>query len=365
MRRLISYCACCAFFAAMPAGCAVFEHPARAVAPASLSWLTSWVNQPLEMEPFDLALIKPVPQPAVVEPGNLLEITIWDLYEPGRPHTFPVRVTPERTIPVPLLEELPVAGQTVPQIETALVAAYQSREYLLTPRVLVRSLDAPLVKVHVTGAVQRPGFVEVTRDEATLFAALVSAGGLRKNAGTQIAVSHAAVPVPKSATPATAVPLTKDEKSAALSPESKVAEGTSAEPGIKWYDIAKHDDRETVRNLILNPGDTVTVRAVVPPVRIAGIVSRPGSYPLPAGRVCNVWQALDLAGGVQTVGVPLNVTLLRPAADGRGPQRWSLNVDTIDERPPAGPQVEPGDVIHVEQTAGSRITRSVKNLWTK
>src|SRR5205814_1309489 len=105
-------------------------------------------------------------------------------YEPGKPHTFPVRVTPQQTITVPLLDEFKVDSLTVPELEATLVDGYRHGEYLLNPRVLVRSLDSPLVKIHVAGAVQRPGFVELTREETNAFAALVSAGGLRKNAGT-------------------------------------------------------------------------------------------------------------------------------------------------------------------------------------
>ncbi len=57
-----------------------------ATQPTALSWLTNWVNQPIELAPgFDVEEIKPAPAPPTVAPRNLLEVTVWDLYEPGKP----------------------------------------------------------------------------------------------------------------------------------------------------------------------------------------------------------------------------------------------------------------------------------------
>lgn len=312
-------------------GCSLFNRPVPSVPPTALSWLANWVSHPVEMEAFDLELIKPPVLPPPIAVGNLLEITVWDLYEPGKPHTFPVRVSPQQKIAVPLLEEFEVGDRTIPELELALVESYQSGEFLLHPRVLVRSLDAPQVKVHVAGAVNRPGYAQLAREETNAYAALVSAGGLRKNAGTQIAVTRR-------------------------------SDG-QADSTTSWYDVTRADERQALKQLVLAAGDTVMVKATTPPLRIGGVVARPGTYALPPGRVLNVWQALDLAGGVQVQGVPLNVTLYRPASDVRSPQRWSQNVETMEDLPEGAPTVEPGDILHVEPTTGSKISRSVQKLW--
>jgi len=115
----------------------------------------------------------------------------------------------------------------------------------------------------------------------------------------------------------------------------------------------------------LADGDIVTVKAAAQPLRIGGVVNRPGAYPLPAGRSLNVWQAVDLAGGIREANAPLNITLMRPAGEGRAARRWYLNVANYDQHPAASPSVEPGDVLHVEPTAGSRIRRAVGDLWNK
>jgi len=434
------------------AGCAMLETtPPTATQPTALSWLTNWVNQPMDMAPgFDVELIKPEPRPVAVAPDNLLEITVWDLYEPGKPYSFPVRVSNRFTIEAPFLGEVPVQGRTIQEIEADLSDRFRNGEYLLNPRILVRSLDAPLVKVQVTGAVNRAGFVELARIDPSVYAAIVSAGGLRKTAGTQVAVTRRAVAVTASATkrhesqsdqppatnaseaagtvaanvprppalransvdevsvspaapvirpaaareavgqgldqgvfsvnepipgalPATVPPpgnasgdslnaTTGDLRANGRSPDSPTGD---REPSTVWYDVTLERDREHLKSLQLADGDSVIVKAATPPLRIGGIVNRPGAYPLPPGRTLNVWQAIDLAGGIRDESVPLNITLLRPAGEGRSAQRWFLNVPAYDSHPSTSPNVEHGDVLHVEPTTGSKIKRAVGDLWNK
>ncbi|HEY2249890.1 MAG TPA: polysaccharide biosynthesis/export family protein [Planctomycetaceae bacterium] len=466
-------------------GCAMFETPAplpvqsspfsapASTPPTALSWLTNWVSQPIEMAPgFDIESIKPALRPAVVGQDDLLEITIWELYEPGKPYSYPVRVSARHTVEVPLLGEMPVEGRTIAQIESSFVDAFRRGEYLLNPRVLVRSLDAPIVKVQVTGAVNRAGFVELTRSDRSVYAAVLSAGNLKKSSGTQVGVTRrtevrssgnittappaaegpleqsvietfvepntphapeqransvedlsvpAATPVVRpsagsqplfsvgdSAADRTGISavgtavagkgpvrraapaitrrsgISNDMRQAksrqlangpgANGPGAKglAASGAGAHPAagtgdqsIVWYDVALAHDREQLKNVVLAEGDIVTIKESAPPLKIEGIVNRPGAYPLPPGHNLNAWQALELAGGVRDETIPLNITLLRPAGDGHGARRWYLNVVEYRQHPTSSPLVEPGDVLQVEPTAGSKIKRVVGDLWSK
>lgn len=390
--------------------------------PTALSWLTNWVSQPAEMVPgFDVESIKPASRPATILPENLLEITIWDLYEPGKPYTFPVRVSTGRTIEIPMLGDVPVDGRTIAEIEKSLTEDFLSRELLLNPRVLVRSLDSPLVKVQVNGAVSRPGYVELTRTDLSVYAAIVSAGGLKKNAGTQVAVTRRNSSVSAAATPASPkttaahaqpepaaysaadpiqplephAPVQRansteeisvdppqivpqpapnrglysvgDAESSAASPTRDHPPAAAADPdeATIWYDVTLKHDRDELQALQLAEGDTVTVKAAAPPLRIVGIVNRPGAYPLPPGRKLDVWQAIDLAGGIRDENAPLNITLLHAAGEPRGARRWLLSVETYEKHPVAAPFVEPGDLLSIEPTTGSKIKRAVGDLWSK
>jgi hypothetical protein len=95
------------------------------------------------------------------------------------------------------------------------------------------------------------------------------------------------------------------------------------------------------------------------------VVERPGANALPPTRAINVWQALELAGGVAVKDVPLNITLIHPAGEGRAARRWDLKIDSYANHPSESPDVGPGDVIHVEPTAGGRIRRAVGDLWSR
>jgi protein involved in polysaccharide export with SLBB domain len=443
----------------MLAGCAMLEMaPRSANQPTPLSWLTNWVSQPMEMAPgFDLEMIKPEPRPATVSPDNLLEITIWDLYEPGKPYSFPVRVSSRLTIEAPFVGEVPVQGRTIPEIEADLAGRFREGEYLLNPRILVRSLDAPLLKVQVNGAVNRGGFVELSRNDASVYAAIVSAGGLSKTAGTEVAVTRRTAALADSGprhhevrleepaiepssrvperpvtvgTPTTAEPAPSETREPvqransvdelSVSPmTSPTRRGTGGQkfgqgyyfigeeqnveppainpavagrqssspagaarhteaadhdrfasagehvPATTWYDITQARDRELLKGVQLADGDGVIVKAASPPLRIGGFVNRPGTYPIPPGRILNVWQAIELAGGMRDESVPVNITLLRPAGEGRGTQRWYLSVPAYDKHPANSPGVEHGDVLHVEPTTGSKIKRAVGDLWNR
>ena len=416
-------------------GCALFNPaPAANSTNGAFAWLTNWVNQPIDAAAdFDLETLRPEPRPAVVAPDDLLEVTVWDLYEPGKPYTFPVRVSERQTVEVPLINEIPVADRTLSQVEVGLVESLQSGEFLLHPKVLVRSLDPPTVKVQVSGAVARTGFMELPRNDASVYAALVSAGGLKRTAASQIAVvRHSYQSSPPSVEPTReredpvgAISQTAALKSVHpeqhansieelsvdpghLSPEKAVHSGDQPDaesrpslettatnhastkpatagrltpfeiqqrdllyrgPGsgefMTWFDLDRADHRDALRSVRLAEGDEVIVKAVAPPVRIGGIVLHPGAYPLPAGRSLNVWQAIDMAGGLRARDVPLNITLVRPAAEGRPAQRKSLSVADYSRHPQESPSVEPGDVLHVEPTTGSKIKRAVGDLWNK
>jgi protein involved in polysaccharide export with SLBB domain len=437
------------------AGCTVLDTSSPAATqPTALSWLTPWVSQPIEMAPgFDVEEIKPAPARPTVAPQNVLEVTVWDLYEPGKPYSYPVRVSDDFKIDVPMLGQVDVENRTILQVESALVDGFRAGEYLLNPRVIVRSLDAAIIKVQVAGAVSRPGYVELTRADRSVYAAVLSAGGLTKMAGTQVAVTRAASrelperpgetrgnpPVERAAAHVEDRPLesiedaaspvehyethaplqranTVEEFSVSPSPplvppsvqsrglylvpdygSTGAAEASSAandysgdgreskvpgqarvtnsraralpaqgvEASTVWYDVSLARDRDALRATELSEGDMVTVKTATQPLRINGIVNRPGEYPLPIGRRLNVWQAIELAGGVGDEDVPLNITLSRPAAEGRPPRHWPVSVPAYDQHPPASPLVEPGDELHVVPTTGSKIKRVVRNVWSK
>jgi protein involved in polysaccharide export with SLBB domain len=359
---------------------------------------------------MDLNRLKPAPAPNLVDTGDLLEVTVWDLYEPGKAHTFPERVGPNGEITLPWLGRMPVRGNSTTQIESLLTDAYRNGELLLNPRILVRELEMPPVKVYVTGAVNRPGLIQLSRNEATAFAALVSAGGFHKTAGAQILLTRrgGALPIPDPSPPVAISPTPQagPEPTAAAPSAVLLANHTevlTVDPGYApressvlqvaatkaapdpappasapdapanaplreaetWYDLTREKDLRALRDLQLADGDALTVRQAVAPVRISGAVQHPGSYPLPAGNALNLWEAVQMADGLSVTGIPISVTLMRPATEDRGAQRLSFTWEPGTDLPRNVPFVQPGDVLHVEPTARGRLQRAVGGLRAK
>lgn len=398
-------------------GCAIFTEPVSRAAPPGLQWLASLSSSPAAPAPrFDLNLLQSPHKTARIDAGDLLEVTVWDLHEPGRPHVFPVRVTEAGTIDVPPLGEIPVRGGATAEIESRLSDGFREAELLLQPRIVVRELEAQPITVYVTGAVVRPGMVRLPRKEATPFAALVSGGGLARNAGTHILLSHrgpsepplvasrlptltpgddsarpltpAAQPdspppagtKPSQANPTQVVSVLNDAASGAgdvpanaMSPpltieadsarRSELVRAASDGAGTdRWFDISREQDRQELAALVLVDGDMIAVKQSAPPVRILGAVRHPGSFPLPAGNALNVWEALQMAGGPSTTGIPMSVSLTRPARDDHNLQRWSITLGAHDQLPANAPFVQPGDIVHIEPTARGRVQRAVGGL---
>jgi len=408
-------------------GCTVFTVPVKTAAPASLQWLTSLASPGLDAPPpLDLTVLKPTTGPAHLDTGDLLEVTIWDIYEPGKAHTFPARISDAGTIEVPLLGEFSVRGSSTSEIEARLIESYREQELLLQPRVLVRELDRRPIKVYVTGAVNRPGVLELARDEANVYSALIAAGGLARNAGTHVLITSRAAANP-AATEKTAekpdpvdmseaspdvqsagdsesghsaageeassertfqsfanppqpvsVPPQVEETSGEAGPAAEIRATLSAEADMlrraaaaelvspteneKWYDLSRERDQRLLAEVRLADGDVLTVKQTTPPVRVLGAVAHAGSYPLPAGKPVTVWEALELAGGIDVQGIPINITLTRPATEERSLQRWTISLQAGEGYPGTAPFVQPGDVIQVEPTARGQVQRVVGGL---
>lgn len=205
-------------------------------APQSLPWFSNLAAAPVETSPpFDLTLIQP-PSSTGILPNEMLEITIWDLYEPGKPQTFPTRVGSDGTITLPHLDSTLVAGASAADVEIQLATSYRERDVLKQPRILVRELFSAPLHVYVTGSVLRPGLINLPRRSASVFAALVSVGGLSRQAGMHVFVSDQsavkpAVPVQAAAPavePAAELPLVAGNSGLELATELPTSKSTPA-----------------------------------------------------------------------------------------------------------------------------------------
>jgi len=387
-------------------GCQMFEAPVAGAAQPALNWFANFGSDDAQLAPpLDINSIRPTPQTAQVQPGDLLEITVSNLFQPEEPHTFPARIHTDGSLEIPLLGQPVVTGLSRADIEKGLKDEYQRRELLVNPTVIVRELEVPRVKVYVEGAVERPGIIALPREDASVYSALVSAG-LKTNAGSQISVARpldlqAAASIAETAalfaladetpgdtpdevdsllpieleaimqnsTEITAEPVAP---TAATVPEANPvasAQPNAGSPGteyeIIWFDAQREEDRRALIELQLGEGDIVGVSELVPPIKVLGSVQNPGSFNIPNSNDITLLDAVRLAGGVTNEENALKITLMRMNETGWPGRNWSRSWAELEANPQQSPAIQPGDVIHVERPAGSKLKQTVEGWLSK
>lgn len=98
------------------------------------------------------------------------------------------RVNAEGTIALPVIGEIPVAGLTLPEIESLIVKSYYPRYTKHYPAVYTEIVKKKVYRVSITGAVMQPGLYELPYDEMSLVALLMQAGGIAEDGAASIRI---------------------------------------------------------------------------------------------------------------------------------------------------------------------------------
>lgn len=345
-------------------GCYSFPKPVVSASPPGLNWLTQLVPNSPQQPTVNLDVLRPAEAADVIHRGDLLELTVWDLYEPGRPQTAPLRVEPDGKSSPPLLPSIKIEGLTHHEAEKLIAEQYQTAEILLEPRILVRRLETSQCPIQVLGAVQRPGTIKLNQDQAVVYHALIAAGGLTPNAGHHIQLVRYPPPEMKPTVPKTTAEDAEgqnqnDEESTSGTTVTTLDTSAMRTPiQERWFDLTNVEECKELSRIPLQEGDQLTVKEEATPIRISGQVKRPGSYYLPAGRGIDLLQALQLAGGPTVTDLPLQLTLTRPVNGERNFDRKTFVLDPKHPQPQM-PTAQPGDQLYLETTPRAKVERVV------
>ena len=99
----------------------------------------------------------------VVQPGDVLEISMVTDYAKLATATAAVRVADDGTVVVPLVGHVPVGGMEVEQAERTINAESIKRGLFRNPCITVTMKQCRTRKVTVVGAVNKPGTHELPR----------------------------------------------------------------------------------------------------------------------------------------------------------------------------------------------------------
>ena len=200
-----------------------------------------------------------------IGPNDLIGISVY-----GSPElSGPVRVDGHGMILLPMLRNpIQASGLYPSQLETAVADALKKGNVLVDPIVTVTIMEYQSRPVSVMGAVQKPLVFQVSQP-TTLLEALARAGGITKDAGSTILVTHSIV-------------------------------GQNGKPVQTAETIATRsliDSADPSLNIPLHGGDQV----LVPQARniyVLGNVKNPGAFPAQSEDDSTVMKELALAGGL-------------------------------------------------------------------
>jgi polysaccharide export outer membrane protein len=137
--------------------------------------LTTALAFPVRAEAADSP--SPTPQPDyVLQPYDLIRVVVFQEPDLGRE----VRLSPDTTLTLPLIQTVNLNGKTVREAQTIISDLYD-RDYLVNPQINLTVLEYSRVSVNVLGAVNTPGSVVIPPDQGLkLLDAIAHAGGFNR-----------------------------------------------------------------------------------------------------------------------------------------------------------------------------------------
>lgn len=289
----------------------------------------------------------------LIEPGDLLEVTLISGYSERGSASSPVRVADNGMANIPLLGNVALAGLELEGAEQAIAAAAIAREIYKHPHVIVVMEQKRVSKVTVIGAVKKPGVYELPRASCDLLGAIVAAGGLTDHAGTNVDVRS----------PGRIGPGARGDLMA-RSPHQQIAfeQQQRAESARSVRIDLVAASRSGHGGVPLRDGDVIKVEKRDPkPIHVLGLVNRPGQYELPSDKELRVLDAVALAGGTRT-GVADKIYVIRRPAGGGDSKVIKISMNRAKHKGEDNLVLASGDTISVEHTPATVALDAIKNF---
>jgi polysaccharide export outer membrane protein len=193
------------------------------------------------------------------------------------------RIGPSGELNLPMVGRLKAAGMTADQLEAAI--ADKLKQYVHDPQVTVFVSDFKSHPVTVSGAVEKPGVMQLEKP-TPLFAVLAQAGGI-KEAGPTVTLTRR---VENGAIPVEGAHDSKDGQFSVLELRTEAV-------------VRGNGD---AANVEVRPFDSITVSQEKRPrmVFLSGEVNKPGAIELTTQDTVSLSKALAMAGGVSHTARP-------------------------------------------------------------
>ncbi len=292
----------------------------------------------------------------VIGLGDVLEVTISAGLSEEDTLTFPVRVNEQGQAIITQIGPVTLEGLDLEEAESAIAVACESAGFYLAPHVTVTTKRRNMYQITVIGAVEVQGTHEIPAGSSDLLHALVAAGGLAENAGTNVEIRQAARP-DRSSEPAVAgLDATGDYALAGHT----VATGQAA-PQVVTVNLATVSETGST-GYRLDDGAVVMVETRDPAaLQVLGLVTKPDVYDYPIGDNLRVMGALALAGGRSN---PLANRILVVRLDPQTGEQAviQVNYNRAKDDLTENMLLQPGDMVIVDQTAATIFLDTIRTV---
>lgn len=284
-----------------------------------------------------------------IDTGDILEVQIVvGLNAKDNPPVLHPRVNEAGAISLPNVGDVYVRGLDLETAEATIAAACVQRQIYRSPLVTVSMRKQRTNRVMVVGGVKQQNTYNLPRGNSNLLSAIVAAGGLSEDAGTEVEVR-----IPAGASGGLPPDRIAQEMNRAglidQAGHTQVPASTRSAPSSFRVDLvsATKGGQATAP---LPDGAIVYVQRRDPEaVQVIGLVEKPGEIKFPIGSDLRLLGAISQAGGVSNRGAN-KVYIIRNLPGQPGPILIEASLRAAKQNGNENLRLAPGDVVSVEQT---------------
>jgi polysaccharide export outer membrane protein len=214
-------------------------------------------------------------------------------------------------------------------------------------------------RVTVVGAVEEPGVYEMPRNSSYLLGALVAAGGLADDAGTDVEIRLPGTPGGGGGATLASyqAPQPGSDVAAAIEPGALAQDGSVR---LVRVDLAGE--------VLLGPsgkylGDGTVVRVErrnPKPIEVIGLVGRPGQYEYPVNHELRVLGAIAMAGGLAQQVADKVFVIRKTEEDANSTVLIEVSLHRAKRDIRENLRLAPGDIVSIEHTPATILMDAIR-----
>ena len=258
------------------------------------------------------------------------------------------RVNQSGQIVLTHIGDVSVEGLNLIEAEDAIRTAATIRGIYRDPQITVEMSRPKVNNITVIGAVNKQGILELRPGNSDLLQAITAAGGLTKEAGTIVEVTHPGFK-PGTVPPERSPAIANGTGDGVISAGGESIQATPVSTKTLKVDLASIG-RDGVGIPTLSDGMVIWVGKLDPlPLTVDGLVRAPGQFEFPVGKNLSVVEAISLAKGINS-SVADKIYVIRKRPGVAEPVLIQVSYSKAKRDGRENILLQPGDVVSVEQT---------------